>query len=67
MGRRRGGAHDNSPAVLTLQDQLWYQSPEGQERLRVADECFQKGRFTRTVGVEETQRFLDSLKILRES
>jgi AbrB family looped-hinge helix DNA binding protein len=62
VDRTDDGVYELVPAVMIPQDQLWYHSPEGRERLRVAEESFREGRSTRTKGEAETQRFLDSLK-----
>ena len=62
VDRTDDGVYELVPAVMIPQDQLWYHSPEGRERLRVAEESFREGRSTHTKGEAETQRFLDSLK-----
>jgi AbrB family looped-hinge helix DNA binding protein len=62
VDRTDDGLYELVPAVVIPQDQLWYHSPEGRERLRVAEESFRDGRSTRTTREAETQRFLDSLK-----
>jgi bifunctional DNA-binding transcriptional regulator/antitoxin component of YhaV-PrlF toxin-antitoxin module len=62
VDRTDDGVYELVPAVMIPQDQLWYHSPEGRERLRAAEESFREGRSTRTNGEAETQRFLDSLK-----
>lgn len=62
VDRTDDGVYELVPAVLIPQDQLWYHSPEGRERLRVAEESFTGKRSTRTSGEAETRHFLDSLK-----
>jgi hypothetical protein len=41
---------------------MWFHSPEIQSRIAAAEEDFREGRFIRTRGSAETQRYLDSLK-----
>jgi AbrB family looped-hinge helix DNA binding protein len=62
VDRADDGTIELVPTVSIPQDQLWYHSPEGRERLRRAEESFGEGRSTRTVGEVDTQRYLDSLK-----
>ncbi len=62
VDRADDGTFELVPTVMIPQDQLWYHSPEGRERLRSAEASFREGRSTRTVGEAETQRHLDGLK-----
>lgn len=50
------------PSVSVPVDQLWFHSDEIKARVARAEEDFRTGRSTRTEGLDETQRFLDSLK-----
>jgi len=56
------GTYELIPAALVPRDQLWVHHPEMRLRIEEAERDFRKGRSTRTETLEETQRYLDSLK-----
>lgn len=60
--RTDNGAFELVPVELVPRDQIWFHTPEVQERLAAAEEDFRAGRFTHTFARAETQRHLDSLK-----
>jgi AbrB family looped-hinge helix DNA binding protein len=56
------GTFEIVPAISIPQDQAWYHSGEGRERLERAERDFHTGRVTRTSGEGEARQFLESLK-----
>lgn len=60
--KAENGAFEIVASVSIHQDQLFYHSPEGRERLERAEEDIRLGRVTRSENPEETQAFLDGLK-----
>lgn len=62
VDRADEGSFELIPGDIVPRDQLWFHSAEVQARVARAEDEFRTGHVTRTVGIEETQRFLDSLK-----
>ena len=62
VDRTDDGVYELIPSVVIPRDQLWYHSPDGRERLRVAEDSIRDSSSTVTSGEADTQRFLDSLK-----
>lgn len=62
VDRSDSGAIELVPAALVPLDQLWFHSDEVKARIQRAEADLVAGRFHRTDGPEETQRYLDSLK-----
>ena len=63
VDRTDTGAFELTPVELVPRDQLWFHTPGIQARVAAAEEDFRGGRSTRTNGAEDTQRFLDALKV----
>lgn len=63
VDRLDDGAFELIPAEVIPRDQLWFHTPEVQARVAKAEADFREGRSSRTEGPEDTQRFLDSLKL----
>ena len=62
LERTERGTFELVPAALVPKDQLWFNHPEMQERIRKAEANLAAGRVTRTRTLEEAHRFLDGLK-----
>ncbi len=62
VDRSDSGTFELVPVEMVPRDQMWFHSPEIQSRIAAAEEDFREGRFIRTRGSAETQRYLDSLK-----
>lgn len=60
--RSTDGRIELVPAELIPRDQLYFHTPEVQERVTRAELSFREGRSTSTDGETETQAFLDALK-----
>jgi AbrB family looped-hinge helix DNA binding protein len=59
------GTYELVPAALVPRDQLWFQHPQMQRRIRKAEADIGKGRTHVTHSVEEAETLLDRFKSKR--